>query len=1058
MRMILRGGLACIALAAAATAGFAQSSQQTDAIDPAGIKQLMAETGGRARVSLHPATGAVRFLRVDPGAGETSLTPATPQTVRQSSDGFLRAHAGIFGIRDVDSELRVVGERVDRMGYRHLTYQQVHGDVPVFGAFLRSHLDAGNRLRAINGTFVPGISLDTRPGRSADEAGASALAFVAGAKPEAEGLAVGRTTLYVYREGLIKGVPGPSRLAWEVEVGNGRDVREFVYVDAQTGKAIDQITGVYDGLNRQAYDGRYLNGIPPTYPGSPFWVEGDALPTTGMCAQAPGFPSCNEEADNMLYASEETWNLFMNGFGRDSFDGAGARMDSIFDRGYGCPNASWNGVFISFCPGTTTDDVTAHEWGHAYTEYTHGLIYQWQPGALNESYSDIWGETLDLINNRGTDTPGGLRAADSCSTFTALPPVVTINSPAAIAGDKLAGTAQFGPQVFSATTGDVVLADDGAGASPSDGCEPFVNAGDVAGKIALVDRGACSFVQKAQNAQAAGAIALIVANNQAGIVNMAGSDPAIVIPCLSVLQSDGAAIKAQLAVPETVNATLARETGTDNSLRWLMGEDSIAFGGAIRDMWNPTCYANPGKVSDEDFYVCSSGDSGGVHYNSGIPNHAYALLVDGGTYNGQTVGAIGLNKAAAIYYRAQSVYQNPATDFAEHADALEQSCADLVGSPVNDLATGGPSGESIGASDCDQVAAAVAAVELRTPPDFCGFETLLDTNTPDSCELGSEHVDIFTETFSKNPATRGWTVAHEAIEPADFTPRDWTWVGSLPDARPGQAMFASDPDIGTCFPGGDESGVQRLTSPLIHIPGGVAAPRLSFDHWVATEAGWDGGNVEISVNGGAWQLVDPSAFTFNNYIAYLFSAGQGNTNPLAGQPAFTAADEGSVSGSWGRSYVDLGAYATGGDTVQLRYNMGNDGCGGLIGWYVDSVDVYTCTPESVPNLSVSDVVVTEGTGGGGNSATFKLSLSHPTSKSVWVWYRTLGWTAKENTDYIGASGFARIAPLETETTVSVSIVPDGTFERDEVFFLMLPIALNATVVDPLGMGTIANDD
>ena len=65
----------------------------------------------------------------------------------------------------------------------------------------------------------------------------------------------------------------------------------------------------------------------------------------------------------MILASEETYDLSPMRFGRDSFDGAGATMDSIFNRGDACPNASWNGVFISFCPGTTTDDVTGHEWG-----------------------------------------------------------------------------------------------------------------------------------------------------------------------------------------------------------------------------------------------------------------------------------------------------------------------------------------------------------------------------------------------------------------------------------------------------------------------------------------------------------------------------------------------------------------------------------------------------------------------------------------------------------------------------------------------------------------------
>ena len=69
-------------------------------------------------------------------------------------------------------------------------------------------------------------------------------------------------------------------------------------------------------------------------------------------------------------------------------------------------------------------------------------------------------------------------------------------------------------------------------------------------------------------------------------------------------------------------------------------------------MWNPTCYSNPGKVTDRPYYVCDAGDGGGVHTNSGVPNHAFALLVDGGTYNGQTVVPIGLTKAAHLYFRA----------------------------------------------------------------------------------------------------------------------------------------------------------------------------------------------------------------------------------------------------------------------------------------------------------------------------------------------------------------------------------------------------------------------
>jgi len=99
-------------------------------------------------------------------------------------------------------------------------------------------------------------------------------------------------------------------------------------------------------------------------------------------------------------------------------------------------------------------------------------------------------------------------------------------------------------------------------------------------------------------------------------------------------------------------------------------------------MYNPTCYGNPGKVTDAQ-YSCGpnsdAGDQGGVHTNSGVPNHGYALIVDGGNYNGQSITGIGLTKAAHIYYRAQSVYQGPASDFVSHADSLEQSCTDLAG-------------------------------------------------------------------------------------------------------------------------------------------------------------------------------------------------------------------------------------------------------------------------------------------------------------------------------------------------------------------------------------------
>ena len=65
--------------------------------------------------------------------------------------------------------------------------------------------------------------------------------------------------------------------------------------------------------------------------------------------------------------------------------------------------------------------MIAHEWTHAYTDYTHNLIYAWQPGALNESYSDIFGEIVDVTNGHGLDTPDTKRTAGGCSTFFGTP-------------------------------------------------------------------------------------------------------------------------------------------------------------------------------------------------------------------------------------------------------------------------------------------------------------------------------------------------------------------------------------------------------------------------------------------------------------------------------------------------------------------------------------------------------------------------------------------------------------------------------------------------------------
>ena len=385
---------------------------------------------------------------------------------------------------------------------------------------------------------------------------------------------------------------------------------------------------------------------------------------------------------------------------------------------------------------------------------------------------------------------------------------------------------------------------------------------------------------------------------------------------------------------------MARNAPDYDNVRWLMGEDAVAFGGAIRDMANPSCFTDPGKVSDA-IYHCAATDNGGVHINSGVDNHAYALMVDGGTYNGETITGIGLTKAAHIYFHAKITYQGIATTFPDHADALEQSCSDLTGVNLASLTTGAPSGQVIAPSDCAQVANAVDAVEFRTPPTQCNFQPLLAQSPPAVCPPGKTARKLFTDNFNNGTASMDrWTETHEGTP--DFTLRDWSVVGNLPDERAGRAFFAPDPTFGTCAVGGDESSVLHLDSPVITLPSTAPAPRVVFEHWVATEPLWDGGNVKVSVNGGAWQTIPDAKFVYNAYNATLNTVAQGNTNPLAGQRGFTGTDGGAVDGTWGRTIIDLSGIAAPRDKIKLRFDFGTDGCGGAFGWYVDDLQVLQC--------------------------------------------------------------------------------------------------------------------
>jgi hypothetical protein len=146
-------------------------------------------------------------------------------------------------------------------------------------------------------------------------------------------------------------------------------------------------------------------------------------------------------------------------------------------------------------------------------------------------------------------------------------------------------------------TGDIVAAldpADGAGPTTFDACSPLTNPGDVAGKIALVTRGTCGFIVKVKNAQNAGAIAVIVADNVAGSppAGLGGADPTITIPSVRVTLPDGNLIRANLPVNATLSLDLSLRAGANGANHALLYAPLPMVPGSSTSHWDVSAFPN----------------------------------------------------------------------------------------------------------------------------------------------------------------------------------------------------------------------------------------------------------------------------------------------------------------------------------------------------------------------------------------------------------------------------------------------------------------------------------
>jgi hypothetical protein len=110
-----------------------------------------------------------------------------------------------------------------------------------------------------------------------------------------------------------------------------------------------------------------------------------------------------------------------------------------------------------------------------------------------------------------------------------------------------------------------------------------------------------------------------------------------------------------------------------------------------------------------------------------------------------------------------------------------------------------------------------------------------------------------------------------------------------------------------------------------------------------------------------------------------------------------------------------------------------------------------------PGLSINDVSVSEGNSETTN-ATFAVTLSPPSTRTVTVHYATTGGTATDPSDYALTSGDLTFAPGERSKLVNVPVAGDTVVEPDETFSLTLTTPVNAELRRAQGVGTILNDD
>jgi Zn-dependent metalloprotease len=189
---------------------------------------------------------------------------------------------------------------------------------------------------------------------------------------------------YILREIANRGDADQRKFALDTLAldSTARSTREVAGERMALGRVTLRRPPLLPHVNRLVYDDRHTTTPPGTL------VRGEGQPATGDV-------SVNEAYDGLGHV----FDFYFGKYRRNSIDNAGMRLVATVHYSTGYNNAFWNGTEMIFGDGdgkiftrfTSSIDVIGHELTHGVTQYEAALAYHDQPGALNESMSDVFG-------------------------------------------------------------------------------------------------------------------------------------------------------------------------------------------------------------------------------------------------------------------------------------------------------------------------------------------------------------------------------------------------------------------------------------------------------------------------------------------------------------------------------------------------------------------------------------------------------------------------------------------------------------------------------------------